>query len=318
MLNLAVLGAGDIVRKAYLPEISRRCDCKINAICSRQGKSAAELAARYGIPVVSTDFREIIGREDVEAVVICTPTASHLEMAEAAIQAGKHVLVEKPLCTRFTDTERLLKMARASTKTFYPAFNNQFREENQYFRKKVRDGEIGEIEIIDFEWYRTRRYEEKTWLFDPAVSGGGVLIDLGSHMLHLALSLIPGRKEFRAFGTQKTHGVVQTTVEDTATGMICVDERITILLKTGWDMMLPVRSRVNLQVYGTRGETSNHAYQGQKSEGYPAMIEDFLEYVIANKSPDLNLTLDAMRLVDALYRSAADRQPVEGSFSRTG
>lgn len=314
--NIALIGAGDIVRKAYLPELTGRVDCRVKALCSKGGASAEELAQQYGIPAWSKEYREIIKEKDIDVVFVCTPTNSHRLIAEAALDAGKHILVEKPLCTNYTDSNALLQRAVRSDKVLYPAFNNSFREENLFFFHKVERGELGCPEVIDFEWYRTRRYETKAWLYDARQSGGGVLIDLGAHLVHMALGLLPDRKKFCVNAVNMHHSSEDSSVEDTSTATIIIDDQTSILIKTGWDVAMPERSRVNLNVIGSKGVASNRDYQGPKSEGYPAMLEDCFRHIEENRKPDLQRVDDTMLVLEAMYESNRKKTCITGVFNR--
>jgi len=314
--RIGFIGAGDIVRKAYLPTLARRDDCQIMAICSQSGHSAHELARQYDIPFVCQDYQELLQRNDVDGVFICTPTASHRPIAEAVIVSHRHLLVEKPLCATYSESHVLLQKAAKYERMFYPAFNNRFREENQHFYSRVLGGEIGALELLDFEWYRTKRYTQKTWLYDPSLSGGGVLMDLGTHLLHLALGLLPQRRVFSAFCINLTHDSSTSTVEDTSTALLSIDDNISIVMKLGWDMCLTTASSVNLQVFCRQGVVSNLEYQGEKTDGYALTIQDFFTHIEANTRPDLNLVDNTMQVLEALYLSSLEKRCVSGEFSR--
>lgn len=321
--NVAFIGAGDVVRRSYLPTLADRTDCKIVAICSRNEQSARELATQYDIEIVFQDYETLLQQPDTDIIFICTPNYLHRTMAEAAMAQNKHILVEKPLCTTYQDSQALLQQAYRYSKTFYVAFNNQFREENQWLRTKVLADDIGEVELIDFEWYRTKRHENKSWLYDTALSGGGVLIDLGAHMIHFALSLLPSRGYYSACCYNVSHHAFSSPVEDTSTSIICVDDKTTILIKLGWDMQLSKRSRVTLEVFGLAGCVSNRDFEKDQtnmpqkvSDGYGAMITEFFQHIESNTKPDLNLVNDTMMLLDALYQSSQTRTAISGEFHR--
>jgi predicted dehydrogenase len=313
--SIGFIGAGDVVRKSYLPVLARRDDCKVTAICSHAGQSARELAHLFRIQTVCQNYADLLDRAEVETVFICTPTHLHREMAEAAMLRGKHVLVEKPLCSNYPDSHALLDQAVQYPKTFYAAFNNHFREENRWLSGKILAGELGKTELIDFEWYRTKRYESKTWLYDAKQSGGGVLIDLGAHLIHLALSLLPQRRDFSAYCHNTCYNPMQTSVEDASIAMITIDATTTALIKLGWDMALPTPSQVRLQVQGTKGGISNLAYTGTKADGYAFMIEDFLDHIEKGTKQDLLLVRDTMLLLDALYESSRSGTTVVRKFA---
>ena len=185
----------------------------------------------------------------------------------------------------------------------------------RWLKRKVLAGDIGEPELLDFEWFRTRRFEAKSWLYDRSLSGGGVLIDLGAHLVNLALDLLPNRRTFKAFCRNRCKGSFSPTVEDTSICMVTIDDSISILLKVGWSMGIRVPTIVNLDVYGGKEALSSRDYQGERPDGHPPMIRDFLEHVEGGTSPDLDLVEDTMMLLYALYRSDRSDGPVAGSFA---
>ncbi len=324
MFRVGFIGAGDVVRRSYLPVLSQRADCKLVAICSQSGQSAQEVANQHGIKSVFNDYNQLLQQPEIDTIFICTPTYLHQQMAEAAMAQGKHVLVEKPLCTTYQDSSALLQQARNYDKTFYAAFNNQFRVENQWLRQEVLIGNVGQPELIDFEWYRTKRHADKNWLYDLDQSGGGVLVDLGAHMIHFGLSLLPNRKQYWVSCRNISHSAFSCSVEDTSVSMISIDNKLTFLLKLGWDMQLPKRSRVTLEVFGLTGRISNHDFakvkghdSQPKSDGYDLMIADFLDHIKANTKPDFNLVDDSMKLLADLYQSSHSQSTIAGEFYGT-
>lgn len=317
--KVAFIGAGDVVRRSYLPALAHRSDCTVAAICSQSIQSAREAASQFGIERVFDTYEELLRQPEIDTVFICTPTYLHRPIAEAAIAAQKHILVEKPLCATYEDSHALLEQAAGYDKTFYVAFNNQFRLENQWLRREVQAGKAGALELIDFSWYRTRRHEAKTWLYQPEQSGGGVLIDLGAHLIHFALSLLPDRRSFAVCGSTITHQPEISPVEDTAVGMITVDGATTLLIKLGWAMQLATPSSVTLEVLGRGGRLSNRDYQAsegvsKKTSGFEPLIEEFFQHIEAGTKPDLNLVEDTMLVLDKLYQSSRTGLSQSGNF----
>ena len=122
--RVGIIGAGDIARKTFLPLLAEREDCELAAICSRTRGPASELATEFGIKHVYDDFHELLQRSDIDTVFVCTPTETHLTIAQAALKQSKNVLIEKPLTGVYEDDVSLLKLARLQPKNFYVAFNN--------------------------------------------------------------------------------------------------------------------------------------------------------------------------------------------------
>ncbi|HEX4936231.1 MAG TPA: Gfo/Idh/MocA family oxidoreductase, partial [Gemmatimonadaceae bacterium] len=112
-VRVAVLGAGAWARLAHVPGFKRDPRCEVVAICDPQRPMAEALAAEFGIPSVYSDHRDVLAREDVDLVDVCTPSATHFELSWAALEAGKHVLCEKPVAFDFRDTIRAAELAKS-------------------------------------------------------------------------------------------------------------------------------------------------------------------------------------------------------------
>jgi predicted dehydrogenase len=112
-VRVAVLGAGAWARLAHIPGFKRDARCEVVAICDPQRHMAEALAAEFGIPSVYSDHREVLAREDIDLIDVCTPSATHFELSWAALEAGKHVLCEKPVAFDFRDTIRAAELAKS-------------------------------------------------------------------------------------------------------------------------------------------------------------------------------------------------------------
>ncbi|MEO7964392.1 MAG: Gfo/Idh/MocA family oxidoreductase, partial [Gemmatimonadaceae bacterium] len=112
-VRVAVLGAGAWARLAHVPGFRRDDRCELVAICDPQRQLAEGMAADFGIPHVYTDHMEVIGRDDIDLIDVCTPSATHFDLSWAALEAGKHVLCEKPVAFDFRETIRAAELAKS-------------------------------------------------------------------------------------------------------------------------------------------------------------------------------------------------------------
>jgi predicted dehydrogenase len=151
--------------------------------------AAATLAASVGCPATS-QWGDIVARDDVDAVIICTPPHLHAEIAVAAMRAGKHVLCEKPLARSVDEAQAMVRAARESGVRIKCGFNLRHHPGIHQAHQWYEAGAIGEI-----DWIRGRygiggrpRYEQD-WRAREEVSGGGQLMDQGVHLLDLAAGL---------------------------------------------------------------------------------------------------------------------------------
>ena len=311
--RIGIVGAGDIVGKVYLPQLAEREDCELIAIFSKTRGAASGLAKQYGIEHVYVDLHEFLERNDIDSVFVCTPTDTHFNIAQAALKHSKNVLIEKPLTTIYKDDVSLFKLARLQSRTFSVAFNNYHREENQWLRRDVLAGKLGEIQIINLEWYRAQPFP--SFGSHQGAQPSGVLMHLGAKLFNVALGLLPERRSFTAVCQNLKRSCGSTPDEDTSTSSIVIDEKVTLNMRLGWDMELPVGSQTNMEVFGKRGKASNSDYEGLESDGHKNMIDDFLKQSGSCNFKDIDLVEDTMTLLNALYESHRTKTAVSGKFA---
>jgi len=145
---------------------------------------ASAVAARYACPWSSDSFERLLEQPSVEAVLICTPNALHVPQAQAALRAGKHVLVQKPLALRLAEAAATVELAQQTGRLLFVDYTYRFLETVQRLTD-ARD--VRAVRATFHNIYGPG--PEKRWFFEPRLSGGGALLDLGVHLLDLALWL---------------------------------------------------------------------------------------------------------------------------------
>ena len=159
-VRVAVLGAGAWARLAHIPGFKRDERCEVVAICDPQRPMAEAVAAEFGIPDVYTDHREVLAREDVHMVDVCTPSETHFELSWAALEAGKHVLCEKPVAFDFRDTIRAAELARSRKLKTKLGFTFRYAPAMRYMKHLIDTGFIGTPFIFN-------GYEQNSQWLDP-------------------------------------------------------------------------------------------------------------------------------------------------------
>ncbi|MFE2938294.1 Gfo/Idh/MocA family protein [Streptomyces sp. NPDC059255] len=162
------------------------------AICGRDRDGVRAAAEKHGWAAAETEWRELIARDDVQVVDICTPGDSHAEIAIAALEAGKHVLCEKPLANSVAEAEAMVRAARAARSRGQLAmvgFNYRRVPAVSYARQLIEEGRLGTLRHVRITYLQD-------WLADPAApltwrlkrehAGSGALGDLGAHIVDLA------------------------------------------------------------------------------------------------------------------------------------
>ena len=145
-LRLAVVGVGDVAQRDYLPEFGRIADrATISVVCGQRGERAAAVAARFGVPRWSADYREVVGADDVDAVVNLTPIPLHHEITLAALRAGRHVYSEKPLASTAAEAQELHDEAERQGVVLVAAPSLLLFPQLRRVREIVASGELGTI-----------------------------------------------------------------------------------------------------------------------------------------------------------------------------
>jgi len=188
-LRFGVIGAGGFAEVCHVPGLQSHSRAEVVALCGRRLGHAREMADRLGVPDVHTDYQELCARDDLDGVTISTPNAVHAEQAAAAFARGKHVFCEKPLGMSVSEVREMLRSAEASGKVHQAAFTFRYTYGVQEVRRRVRAGEIGRPYYMRQRWdgYGGLHPDWKVgWREKQELAGGGVLFDMGSHLLDLA------------------------------------------------------------------------------------------------------------------------------------
>jgi len=170
----------------YLPSLQHHSHTQLAAICGRNRARAHEMATKYQIPQVFTDYRTMIEQGQLDALIVATPDDLHYPITLAALDAGLHVLCEKPLAYNAEQARVMVEKAEAAKVKHMVFFTNRWLPHVQYVQKLIAEGHIGRCFHAEFRYFagydRTPHYK---WRFDPQ-RAHGILGDLGSHMIDLA------------------------------------------------------------------------------------------------------------------------------------
>ena len=161
-LRVAVFGAGTWARNAHIPGWQRDPRCEIVGICDVERDRADAYAEQFGIPNATDDWQSLLSREDVDVVDIVTPSQTHYELACAALEAGKHVLCEKPVAYDFRQTRAAAAMAKAKGLKTKLGFTFRYSPGVQFARELLDDGFVGTPFIFN-------GYEQNSQWLDPQV-----------------------------------------------------------------------------------------------------------------------------------------------------
>jgi predicted dehydrogenase len=199
-VSWGIIGAGDVAEVKSGPAFNKVKGSELLAVMRRNLDKAEDFAHRHGVPSWYSSVDEILARDDINAVYIATPPSSHRALAVKALEAGKNVYLEKPVCMT-ADEARLIKpVLEKSGKKLVVA---HYRRGLDLFRtvKKILDaGEIGDIRFVQIRVLQRRdttflTSTEDNWRENPAVSGGGLFTDIAPHQIDLMLHFFGEVKE---------------------------------------------------------------------------------------------------------------------------
>ncbi|TXK84417.1 Gfo/Idh/MocA family protein [Paenibacillus sp. N3.4] len=187
-MKIGVIGAGSI-SDLHFQSYSKQDNADLFAVCDMNQQRAEKKAHQYAIKHVYTDYRELLANPDLDAVSICTWNDSHAEISIAALRAGKHVLVEKPLCKTVEEANRIADAVRETGNILQVGFVRRYDTNAQLVKRFIENGDLGELYYAKASCIR-RLGNPGGWFADTERSGGGPLIDIGVHVIDLCWYLM--------------------------------------------------------------------------------------------------------------------------------
>ncbi|WP_077358674.1 Gfo/Idh/MocA family protein [Virgibacillus halodenitrificans] len=183
MLKVGVIGVGSISQFHIEPYLSNE-KVELVALCDINENRLMEKGKKYGVEKLYKDFNELVKDKEIDAVSICTWNNSHAEIAISAMEAGKHVLVEKPLSMSVEEALAVQETQKKTGKILQVGFVRRHGDNAKLLKKFIDNGELGEIYYAKASCLR-RLGNPGGWFSDITKSGGGPLIDLGVHMIDI-------------------------------------------------------------------------------------------------------------------------------------
>ncbi|PZE21480.1 Gfo/Idh/MocA family protein [Paenibacillus xerothermodurans] len=267
--KIGIIGCGGIANGKHMPALRKQPNAELVAFCDIDIGKAHEAAENYGVlgAKVYADYLELLSDESIDIVHVCTPNDSHADISIAALESGKHVMCEKPMAKHAADARRMVEAAKRSGKKLTIGYQNRFRPDSQYLKTICQEGELGEIYYA--KAHAIRRRAVPTWgvFLDEEKQGGGPLIDIGTHALDLTLWMMDNYKPkvvlgtaFHKLSSKKNAANAwgpwdpdKFTVEDSAFGMITMENGATIVLESSWAINMLQTGEAKTTLCGTEG-----------------------------------------------------------------
>ncbi len=268
-IRIGIIGCGGIATGKHMPALSKLHDVEMVAFCDLIEDKAIEAKANYGTPdaKVYTDYKKLLKDKTIDVVHVCTPNRSHSFITVDSLEAGKHVMCEKPMAINSVEAMKMIDAAKRTGKKLTIGYQNRQRPDSLFLKREADKGTFGEIYYAKATAIRRRFVPTWGVFLNEYEQGGGPLIDIGTHALDLTLWVMNNYKPKYCVGTSYHKFRYQTetanccgdwnpddfTVEDSAFGFVVMEDGATVNLESSWALnTLEVREAVT-SVCGTKG-----------------------------------------------------------------
>ena len=293
-LRIGVIGAGSI-SDLHFASYTKSEDAVIVAVCDLNRERAAAQAEKYDIADIYTDYTELLANREIDAVSICTWNNTHAEISIAALHAGKHVLVEKPLCKSVEEAVRMQDAVRETGKILQVGFVRRYDTNAQLVKHFIDNGQLGEIYYAKASCLR-RLGNPGGWFSDVERSGGGPLIDIGVHVIDVCWYLMGKPKPvavsghtYNKLGNRKNvknlsfykaadYDAERNTVEDLANVLIRFENGASLMVDVSFTLHAK-KDEIAVKLYGDKG--------GVELEPEIVFVTEILD-TITNVTPQIN------------------------------
>lgn len=266
--KVGLIGTGSICQSVHIPAYVKNPDAEIVAICDINEETLNKVGDNLGIDAKYrfTDYTKLLKMDEIELVDVCTPNFVHMDPTIKALDAGKHVMCEKPIALNAKEGQKMVDAEQRSGKKLMIAYCWRWNSGAQALKRFVDDGQMGDIYYARVQALRRRGVPSWGVFIDKEKQGGGPLIDIGCHALDLTLFLMGHPKPVAAngmsvtkFGTKKgTFGswgawdYDNYTVEDFAAGFIRFENGATLVLESSFCANIE-KDVFNTSLMGTEG-----------------------------------------------------------------
>ncbi len=254
-LTAAVIGCGSIAQHLHLPGYAKRKDIIQLAGADPVAERRDEVQAKYPAARLYTDHREMLATEHPDVVSVCTPNVFHAEHAIAALEAGAHLLLEKPMTLTLAEARAVAKTAEKTGRQVMIGFSHRFNKKNWKVKELLDAGAIGEPFMIRIRFAHNGPFPgwaKSDWFYQPELAGGGALFDMGIHAIDLCHWLIgPITSVASVMGTLRK----PIALDDNAVMALEFGARAQGYIEVGWTSG---PGFCGLEIYGDKGTIINN------------------------------------------------------------
>ncbi len=321
--RVGVIGLGGIAQLVHLPILSKQPSVEIAAVAEINNNRRRTIAEKFGIEKTYSDYNEMLSENELDAVIIATPTNTHHKVALDCLNNKVNILIEKPIATNLKEAEEIDAKAKEVNKIAMVGMNARFRPDAMLLKSLINSGELGEIFYVRCGWNRKQSSSEE-WFLKKKESGGGVILDLGIVLLDLGIWLLD-YPPLQSISVQNFMHQSQS-VEDSAVGFLRFKNNSVLNFEISWSFHSEKDSFV-LTAFGTKGTAHLNPLRAYKRMGgghmdytpattsnlkdlYKKSYENELKHFIASIRGEVKPrsssedALVRMGLIEGIYKSA--------------
>lgn len=312
MIQWGVLGYARIAQNSVMPAIQRSCNGRVRAIASRDEHKLTQARQDFDIPKTYSRYEDLLADPEIQAVYIPLPNALHCPWTIAALEAGKHVLCEKPLGLDAKEVRRMADAARANDRLLMEAFMYRYSDRTRQLEAILASGQLGKIRHVNASFRFNLASQDPTRL-DPAL-GGGALYDVGCYPINL-LGLITGGKKPVSCQVEAT---LENGADTNLSALLHYEDGLIAAIHCGFN----AHPFISAEIVGTEaalivphtfldlgGEIQLIKNQEVRtipvaeSNRYLEQVEDFSAAILEGRSPKLGLdeSIRNMEIIDLIY-----------------
>ena len=294
ILRWGILGCGNVAEHKGGPPLYTVDDSDLIAVMRRDRAKAQDFAERHGAKRFYTDIDQLLLDDEINAIYIATPPYLHCEQTILAAQAGKHVLCEKPMAMTVQECQRMVDACNDAGVTLMLAYYRNHYPNVVKMKALMDESAIGDVVLARINctgYYNPNRQDLKNWRINPEISGGGVLMDIGSHRISLLQSLMGDITSARGYA-ETVH--LDAAVDDSAVFTLRFESGAHAVANINWNVGIDID---DVEVYGTAGclrcspLNSGNLTLETKSEGqvklhqpplphtHTGLVEDFVNHL---------------------------------------
>lgn len=326
-LGIGIVGCG-VISYQHAESLLEIEHSNVIAACSRTEKNREKFSSRFDVPVFPT-FEELIAHDDIQAISICTPSGAHLEYAIKAAEAGKHVIVEKPIEVTVERGQKLVQSCEKNEVKLAVIYQNRYSNAVVKLKQAVDSGKIGKPVMArgSVKWFRDQDYySESGWRGTLDLDGGGALINQSIHTIDLLIWILGTPKIVFGMKGTLTHSGIEA--EDNLVASLQFKNEALGLFEASTSIV-PAQSRT-IEINGSKGtaflkgdeftlslheETLTEKSKKSEENFHTKQFREIVDAILNDEQPPVSgaEALQSLAVVETIYASCNQHSPVDPS-----